>query len=121
MRAITRCPMGFNFSATILLGWTPSGVLGYDSLPQKKKFRDDTTDPSDPIGQIYFHFSSISPKDEELNFRGVLGGIFEIQECFVPQKSIFDPFDKKLPARRVTVKFYCIGQRMNKSSLKYFL
>ena len=22
-------------------GWTPSGVLGYDSLPQKKKFRDD--------------------------------------------------------------------------------
>ena len=32
-------------SHTIVRGWTPSGVLGYDSLPQKKKFRDDTTDP----------------------------------------------------------------------------
>ena len=31
-------------------------------------------------------------------------GISEIQECFVSQKSIFDPFGKKLPACRVTVK-----------------
>ena len=33
-------------------------------------------------------------------------GIFKIQECFVPQKSIFDLFGKKLPARRVTVKHF---------------
>ena len=34
---------------------------------------------------------------------GVIGGIFEIQECFVPQKSVFDPFGEKSPARMVTV------------------
>ena len=34
----------------------------------------------------------------------VLGGFFKIQGCFVPQKSIFDLFGKKLPARMVTVK-----------------
>ena len=30
-------------------------------------------------------------------------GIFKIQGCHVPQKSIFNPFGKKLPAR-MTVK-----------------
>ena len=35
---------------------------------------------------------------------GVVGSIFEIQECFVPQKSIFDLFGEKWPARWVTVK-----------------
>ena len=35
--------------------------------------------------------------------REVLGSIFEIQECFAAQKSIFDLFGEKSPARRVTV------------------
>ena len=34
---------------------------------------------------------------------GVIGSIFEIQECFVPHKSIFDLFGEKSPARMVTV------------------
>ena len=41
---------------------------------------------------------------QNLILGGVLGGLFKIQGCFVPQKSIFDPFGKKLPARMVTVK-----------------
>ena len=41
---------------------------------------------------------------QNLILGGVLGGIFKIQGCFVPQKSIFDLFGKKLPARMVTVK-----------------
>ena len=35
---------------------------------------------------------------------GVLRGIFKIQQCLVPLKSIFDLFGQKWPARMVTVK-----------------
>ena len=35
---------------------------------------------------------------------GVLAKIFKIQVCVVPQKSIFDLFGQKWPARMVTVK-----------------
>ena len=41
---------------------------------------------------------------QNLILRGVIRGIFKIQGCYVPQKSIFDLFDKELPARMVTVK-----------------
>ena len=37
LRAMARCPVDLNFPPPIPLSWTPSGVLGYDSLPQKKK------------------------------------------------------------------------------------
>ena len=52
----------FIFFATILLGWTPSGVLEYDSHPQKKKFRDDITDPgmSYTVYDIVGHKISLS-------------------------------------------------------------
>jgi len=42
---------------------------------------------------------------QNLILGGVLGGNSKIQGCFVPQKSIFDLFGKKLPARMVTVKY----------------
>jgi len=41
---------------------------------------------------------------QNLILGGVIRGIIKIQGCHVPQKSIFDPFGKKLPARLVTVK-----------------
>ena len=41
---------------------------------------------------------------QNLILGGVIMGIFKIQGCYVPQKSIFDLFGKKLPARMVTVK-----------------
>ena len=41
---------------------------------------------------------------QKLILGGVLRGIFKIQGCNVLQKSIFELFGKKLPARRVTVK-----------------
>ena len=37
---------------------------------------------------------------------GVLRGIFKIQVCFVPRKSILGLFGQKWPARMVTVKTY---------------
>ena len=40
---------------------------------------------------------------QNLILGGVITGIFKIQGCYVPQKSIFDLFGKKLPARMVTV------------------
>ena len=42
---------------------------------------------------------------------GLLIGIFKIRECFAPEKSFFDIFDQKLPARRVKVKFGLLGPR----------
>ena len=41
---------------------------------------------------------------QKLILGGVIAGIIKIQGCHVPQKSIFDLFGKKLPARMVTVK-----------------
>ena len=41
---MTRCSVDFNFPPTISLGWSPSGVLRYDSLPWEKMFRDDLMD-----------------------------------------------------------------------------
>ena len=36
VREMTRCLVDFNFPRTISLGWTPSGVLGSNSLPRQK-------------------------------------------------------------------------------------
>ena len=47
-------------------------------------------------------FRKYHQKTQNLILGGVLGGIFEIQECFVPKKVIFDLFDEKTPARMVT-------------------
>ena len=41
---------------------------------------------------------------QNLILGGVIRGIFKILGCFVLQKSIFNLFGKKLPARMVTVK-----------------
>ena len=55
---------------------------------------------------------------QNLILGGVLGGIFKIQGCFVPQKSIFDLFGKKLPARMVTVKNKDRGFKVESERLK---
>ena len=59
---------------------------------------------------------------QNLILGGVLGGIFKIQGCFVPQKSIFDPFGEKSPARMATVKSIlfnlCLILKFNFSTLK---
>ena len=36
LRVMTRSPVDPNFFLAICLGWAPSGVLGYNSPPQKK-------------------------------------------------------------------------------------
>ena len=50
-------------------------------------------------------FRKYHQKTQNLILGGVLGGIFEIQECFVPKKVIFDLFDEKTPARMVTFQY----------------
>ena len=52
---------------------------------------------------------------------GVLRGIFKIQVCFVPQKSIFDLFGQKWPARMVTVKDATVKYFHNLSYLIFFI
>ena len=42
-------------------GWTPSGVLGYDSLPRQKKFRDDITDPENDSYSTSFFSLEVQP------------------------------------------------------------
>ena len=62
LRAMARCPVDLNFIPPISVCWTPSGVLGYDSLPQKKKFRDDIADPSivwSKLTKFWIFFSNI--------------------------------------------------------------
>jgi len=52
---------------------------------------------------LIFGFRAYHQKTQNWILRGVLGGIFEIRECFAPQKSIFDLLGEKSPARMVTV------------------
>ena len=52
------------------------------------------------ILKILFPVSMHIQKTQNQILGGVVRGIFEIQECFVPQKSIFG---EKSPARMVTV------------------
>ena len=46
---MTRSPVDPNFFLAICLGWAPSGVLAYNSPPQKKMFRHNITDPSEAM------------------------------------------------------------------------
>ena len=90
--------------------------------------------------RMIFHVIQISLRLTKINFRPISGvrnfenfifgfrlqhqnmqyfilgegirGILKIQGCYVPQKSIFDPFGKKMPARMTTVKI----QSWNKAS-----
>ena len=50
---------------------------------------------------------------------GVLMGIFKVQECFVPRKSIFDLFGRKWPARMVTVNNEFFATEKSKISHVY--
>ena len=56
------------------------------------------------FSKFHFRFSFTASKDAEFNSRGSPKGGFQDPRMFMPRKSTFDLFGKKLPARLVTVK-----------------
>ena len=87
----------------------------------KKKYKNVTPQknekkipPLSVFHQVYSQTRDRNRKMQNLILGGVLRGIFKIQQCLVPPKSIFDLFGQKWPARMVTVNLKLSISRIDK-------